>query len=131
MICIFTRPPANFHTQKVCMLSCMTLCEQAPLPWDSPGKKSRVGCHPFFRGSSRPRVKPVSLLFSAWACGGFFTSALPESPGKNLRKTNRGHLCDVTYKHKMFPATRCIYCPQDYGTPCKFSEQDRCGGTCP
>ena len=43
-------------------------------PWKSPGKNTGVGCTSFPRGSSWPRVEPVSLASPALA-GGFFTAS--------------------------------------------------------
>ena len=42
---------------------------------DSPGKNTRVGCMPFSRGSSPPRIKPTSLTSPALARWFFTTRA--------------------------------------------------------
>ena len=52
-----------------------TVARQAPLPWDSPGKNSRVGCHSHLQGNlPSPAIQPLSLMSPALA-GRFFTTS--------------------------------------------------------
>ena len=88
-----------FLPQCLCMCVCSvvsdsatpwTVTRQAPLPWDSPGKNTGVGCHPPPGDLPDPGIEPASLAPPAWA-GGFFTTA---PPGLCLSPTraSSGHL---------------------------------------
>ena len=70
----------------MCVLSCIscvqlfetlwTVARQAPLPWDSPGKNTRVGCHGPAPGDLPDSgIKPASLTSPALTGGFFPTSA--------------------------------------------------------
>ena len=52
-----------------------TVAHQVPLPWDSPGKNTGVGCHALFQGNlPDPGIEPAPLMSPALA-GGFFTTS--------------------------------------------------------
>ena len=52
-------------------------------PWDSPGKKTEVGCHALLQGTSRARDRTHSSCISSTA-GEFFTGTPPGKPSNPI-----------------------------------------------
>ena len=86
------------HAQS--LQSCLTLCDPMDCSppgssvWDSPGKKTGVGCHALLQGSSLSRDRTHVSCVSCFT-GGFFTS---ESLGKPRIKTWMTVIC-VNFQH--------------------------------
>ena len=51
-----------------------TVARQAPLPWDSPGKSTGVGCYVFLQGIFLPQGSNPRLMSPVLA-GRFFTTS--------------------------------------------------------
>ena len=71
-----------------------TVAHQAPLPWDSPGKNTRVGCHALLQGIFLTQGSNQHLLcLLHWQVGSL--ALMP--PGKpylcSRLRGNRGSLC--------------------------------------
>ena len=63
-----------------CLQLCLTLCNpmwpsRLLCPWNSLGKDTGVGCHTSSKGSSWPKIEPVTLASSTLASGFLTTSA--------------------------------------------------------
>ena len=57
-----------------------TVARQAPLPMDSPGKNTGVGCHALLQGIFPTQGLNLHSLTFPTLAGGFLTTALPEKP---------------------------------------------------
>ena len=64
--------PGSFHCVRICVLrssshvclsvTAWSVARQAPLPWDSPGKNTGVGCHALLQGIFPPQGGNLRLL---------------------------------------------------------------------
>ena len=97
-----------------CMLSCFslvwllatpwTVASRLLCPWDSPGKKTGVGCHALLQGIlSYLGIEPTSLMSPALA-GRFFTANATWEAQRAVSKHNNLRNIFTLWSHRGLPA---------------------------